>query len=60
LHQPILPAMDWMAAHCDECSSMLSKTTRTMRWMTSGGQFISGAAQRYDMPRTRKSGQAQT
>jgi hypothetical protein len=34
--QPILPAMDSMAAHCDGCSPRCSSTMRTARSRTSG------------------------
>jgi hypothetical protein len=37
--QPILPAIDSIAAHCDGYWSLASKTMRTARSMTSGEYF---------------------
>jgi hypothetical protein len=37
--QPILPAIDSIAAHCDEYWSLASKTMRTARSITSGEYF---------------------
>src|SRR5262245_31256019 len=37
--QPILPAIETIAAHCDSCSAWRSKTIRTARSRTSGEYF---------------------
>src|SRR5262249_37200815 len=37
--QPILPAIETIAAHCDSCSAWCSKTIRTARSRTSGEYF---------------------
>ena len=37
--QPIFPAIDTIAAHCDSCSARCSNTMRTARSRTSGEYF---------------------
>src|SRR5262249_61753262 len=37
--QPILPAIETIAVHCDSCSAWCSKTIRTARSRTSGEYF---------------------
>src|SRR5690625_726254 len=38
--QPILPAMDWIAAHCEAYSPSCSNTSRTARSRTSDEYFV--------------------
>src|SRR5262245_7539994 len=47
--QPILPAIETIAAHCDSCSAWRSKTIRTARSRTSGEYFGTVFMTRYPL-----------
>ena len=53
--QPILDATDWIAAHCEICLSVWSKTSRTDRSRTSG-EYLCGLPMEPILPNNRLSG----